>query len=89
MRRAFVILCALFLALCTACGGTSVSRKVVKQDARQMSFAIGGPLVEMHHLHGDVWQITVKEVRLHGGVSCWTLHAVERGYRMIHRVPCI
>jgi hypothetical protein len=54
-----------------------------------MSVAVGGPLVEMHHLHGDVWQITVKEVRLRGGVSCWTLHAVERGYRMIGRVLCI
>jgi hypothetical protein len=77
------------LAICTACGGTRLSHKLVEQDARQMSSAIGGPLVEMHHIDGDVWQITVKEVRLRGGVSCWTLHAVERGYRMIRRVRCI
>jgi hypothetical protein len=77
------------LAFCSACGGKGLSHRIVERDARQMAFAIGGPLVEMHRLHGDVWQVTVKEVRLQGGVSCWTLYALDRGYRMISRVRCV
>jgi hypothetical protein len=89
VRRSLVAICAALVAVCPACGGKGVRHDLVVRDGRQMAFAIGGPLVEIHHLHGDVWQITVKEVRLHGGVSCWTLHALDRGYRMIGRTRCI